>query len=199
MPHLRKLLLLIAALSSAFVLAACGGDDSSEDEDQITDAITEATTGGQASACTELMTQSFIEQTQFATGAEAVTACEEDAADSPADTVEVSNVEVDGDSATAEVAFSGQALNGQTIAISLVNESEQWKLDRLDEFVDFDAQAFADGIAEGAAEGSENPPQELIDCVSNEITSGDPEAIQAAYLSGDPSQLETLFGPCFGG
>ena len=38
MPHLRKLLLLIAALSSVFVLAACGGDDSSEHEDQIADA-----------------------------------------------------------------------------------------------------------------------------------------------------------------
>jgi hypothetical protein len=199
MPHLRKLLLLIAALSSVFVLAACGGDDSSEDEDQITDAIETAATSGEASACTELQTQRFNEQTQFETGDAALTTCEEQAADVAAESVEVSNVEVDGDTATADAAFSGAALGGQTITISLVKEGDQWKLDHLDEFVDFDAEAFAEGIATGASEGPDAAPPEVVDCLRNAITTGDAEAIQAAYLSGDGSQLEGIFGQCLGG
>ena len=199
MPHLRKLALLIAALSSAFALAACGSDDSSEDEDQITDAIETAATSGEPSTCTELQTQRFNEQTQFETGDAALATCKEQALDVAAESVEVSNIEVDGDTATADTAFSGAQLDGQTITISLVKEGDQWKLDHLDEFVEFDAQAFADGIAEGASQGSDAAPPEIVDCLRNAITSGDPEAIETAYLSGDSSQLEGIFAQCFQG
>jgi hypothetical protein len=198
MPKLRTLLLLTAALASALVLVACGGDDSSEDEDQISEAIETAATSTEASTCTELQTERFNEQTQFATGAEATTACEEDSGNTAAESVEVSNIEVDGDTATADAAFSGAQLDGQTITVSLVKEGDQWKLDQLDEFVEFDQAAFAEGLAASAgAEG--DTPQQIIDCLRTTITDGDSQAIQDAYLSGDNAQLETLFGACFQG
>ena len=56
--------LMFAAILAALALAACGGDDGgSEDEDQITEAIEKSATEADASACTELQTQNFVEQT----------------------------------------------------------------------------------------------------------------------------------------
>jgi hypothetical protein len=191
---------LLAPLLTLFILplalAACSDDDSG-DEDQITEAIETAATGTDAEEkCTVVVTQSFVEQTQFATGDAAVAACEEEATDAVADSVEVSAIEVDGDSATAEAAFTGGSLDGQTLVISLVNEDDRWKLDQLEEFVDFDPPAFAAGLAEEAdAEG--NTPQEVVDCVVEQVQSTDPEQVQSAYLSGEEGELLSLFGPCF--
>ena len=56
--------------------------------------------------------------------------------DVAAESVEVESFEVDGETATAEATFTGGSLGGQAIAISLVKEEDQWKLDALDEFID---------------------------------------------------------------
>jgi hypothetical protein len=163
----RRFLVPLALLAAApFLLAACGGDDSSQDEDDITAAIEQAGTSDEASKCTELQTQAFTEQTEFASGEEAITTCEENAGDGDVagESVEVSNVEVDGDTATAEADFSGGGLDGQTLTISLVKEGDQWKLDSLDEFVDFDKDSFASGLLEGASADGD-VPQAVLDSV----------------------------------
>jgi hypothetical protein len=75
-------------------------------------------TGPDPAKCTTLETQRFVGQTQAvaantviaedaATGEQVVRDCEEDAGDTPADlvaadSVQVSNIEVDGDKATAD-------------------------------------------------------------------------------------------------
>ena len=191
---------LLIAIAAPLLLAACGGDDDGGDGDeaQVTEAIETAATSTDPAICTTLQTQAFVEQTQFSTGTEAVTACEDGAAQGVADSVEVSDISVDGTTATAEAAFTGGQLDGQTLAISLVKEGDQWKLDSLDQFVDFDQAAFATGIADGAGQDGGTPAQ-VIDCITSAVTDGDPEAIQAAYLSGDANQLVGLFGACFGG
>ncbi|HEU4980511.1 MAG TPA: hypothetical protein VFT14_04780 [Solirubrobacterales bacterium] len=193
--------LLLALVLTPFVLplalAACGDDGESGDEDQISEAIETAATGTDAEEkCTVVVTQSFVEQTQFATGDAAVAACEEEATDAVADSVEVSAIEVDGESATAEAAFTGGSLDGQTLVILVVKEDDRWKLDQLEEFVDFDAQAFAAGLAEEAGAAGD-APQEVVDCVVEQVQSTDPEQVQAAYLSGEQGELLSLFGPCF--
>ena len=144
-PLLAPLALLAAA---PFLLAACGGDDSSQDEDDITAAIERAATTDDAANCTDVQTAAFTEQIEFTQGEEAIAACEESAGNGEVagESVEVSSIEVDGDSATAEVAFTGGGLNGQTAAISLVKEDDQWKLDSLDEFTSFDKEAFTEGL-----------------------------------------------------
>ena len=198
----RRFLVPLALLAAApFLLAACGGDDSSsQDEDDITAAIEQAGTTDEASNCTELQTQSFTEQTEFASGEEAITTCEESAGDGDVagDSVEVSNVEVDGDTATAEAAFTGGGLDGQTLSISLVKEGDQWKLDSQDEFVEFDKDSFASGLLEGASADG-NVPQAVLDCVEQAVADTPDEDLQEIYLSGDADQLFSLFGPCFQG
>ena len=194
-PLLAPLALLAAA---PFLLAACGGDDSSQDEDDITAAIERAATTDDAANCTEVQTAAFTEQIEFTQGEEAIAACEESAGNGEVagESVEVLSIEVDGDSATAEVAFTGGGLNGQTAAISLVKEDDQWKLDSLDEFTSFDKEAFTAGLLEGAAEDGELP-QEAADCLTQAIESTPDEELQTIYLSGDEDQLVGLFGNCF--
>jgi hypothetical protein len=196
----RRLLVPAAILAAApFLLAACGGDDSSsQDEDDITAAIEQAATTDEASKCTEVQTQAFTEQTEFSSGEEAIATCEESAGDGDVagESVEVSNVEVDGDAATADAAFSGGGLDGQTLTISLVKEDDQWKLDSLDEFVVFDKETFASGLLEGAASGGETP-QAVLDCVEQAVADTPEEELQTIYLSGDQDELLGLFGACF--
>lgn len=195
----RRFLAPLALLAAApFLLAACGSDDSSQDEDDITAAIERAGTTEDASNCTEVQTQAFTEQTEFATGEEAIQTCEE-SSDVAGESVEVSSIEVDGDTATAEAAFEGGGgLEGQTLSISLVKEDDRWKLDSLAEFVEFDKESFASGLLEGASEDGD-VPQSVLDCVEQAVSDTPDEDLQDIYLSGDQQQLFSLFGPCFQG
>ncbi|MDP9189493.1 MAG: hypothetical protein M3O25_09620, partial [Actinomycetota bacterium] len=184
---------------ASLVLAACGGDDGGSDDDEITEAIEQASTSDSAERCTEVQTQAFTEQTQFSTGEDAVTSCEEGAGDgeNAGESVEVEGVEVDGDSATADVTFIGGGLDGQVLAISLLKEEDKWKVDSLDEFLSFDKAAFSAALLEQSSSDSEIPEQ-VVTCLEQALSSTPDEQLQAAYLSGDQDQLLALFGPCFG-
>ena len=195
----RLMILAAVAVTAALTLAACGGDDDdggSDDEADITEAIEVSATSDDPANCTELQTQAFTEQTEFATGDEAIASCEEVEEDDTAESVEVSNIEVDGDTATAEVAVTGGGLDGQTLGLSLVKEGDQWKLDSFDEFVSFDKAAFTSALVEEASADPETPP-EVATCVEEAIIAAPEEQIQSAFLSGDEQQLVGLFGTCF--
>ena len=200
MPLPTRLTILAAvAVAATLTLAACGGDDDGggEDEVDVTEAVEQAATTDAAENCTEFQTQAFTEQTEFATGEQAVTTCQESAGDGEVagESVTVENIAVDGDTATAEVAFEGGGLNGQTLALSLAKEDDQWKLDSLDEFLTFDKAAFSTALVEGADDG-ETPP-EVLTCVEDAINAKPDDQIQTAFLSGDDEQLVSLFGTCF--
>ena len=200
MPLRRSLSILLALCALTLLVSACGGDDGNEDEADITEAIETSSMGTDPADCTTVQTQQFTEQTEFEAGEAAVTSCEESASetvDDP-DSVEVSAVEIDGDTATAEAAFTGGSLDGQALAISLVKEGDQWKLDRIDQFVDFDQAAFAAALADSAAADGETP-QQVVDCLRRTVTDADPETVQTAFLSGEEQQLGELLGSCFGG
>lgn len=197
----RRFLVPLALLAAApFLLAACGGDDSSQDEDDITAAIETAATTDEEANCTEVQTDAFNAQTEFTDEASGTATCEQNAGDGDVagESVEVENIEVDGDAATADVTFSGGSLDGQGIAVSLVKEDDQWKMDSLDEFTTFDKEAFATGLIEGASADGD-VPQPVIDCVTEQIEATDEQEIQTVYLSGEEQQLFGLFGECFGG
>ena len=196
----RLTILAAVAVAATLTLAACGGDDDDgggDDEADITEAIEKAATTDAAENCTEFQTQAFTEQTEFATGEEAITTCEGSAGDGEVagESVTVENIAVDGDTATAEVAFEGGGLDGQTLAVSLAKEDDQWKLDSLDEFLTFDKAAFSTALVDGADDG-ETPP-EVLTCVEDSINDTPDEQIQTAFLSGDDEQLVGLFGTCF--
>jgi hypothetical protein len=194
-------LLLIAA---AFPLAGCGGDDDTgtsanggSDEAQITQVITTATTTTSRQNCTELMTTRFVEQNAAKTGEAAIEDCAtNDPGETDADSVDVSNIEVDGDNATADVAIHGSAYDGQTLKVSLVKEGDQWKLDHVDSFVHFDAQAMAAAFAKalGGPNGDLTPTQ--LNCITTVITTAPPQTVEQAILSGQQAQIQALFTDC---
>jgi hypothetical protein len=191
---------LLAALSAlVLALAACGGDGDGEpsaDEQEIIDAITASATSGDPAACTEFQTQRFTEQVSGgATGQEAVKQCERDAADTPAEEIEVTNVEIDGDSATAEGAITGSFFDGQTIDVATVREGDQWKLDELVGFAEFDREAFTTSFEEEIS-SDEEVPREAVDCVTQQIEEQSDDQLQAFLLGTDPKAEDAIFAPC---
>ena len=195
-----RLLSCFAALIATFGLAACGDDDdgggSSGGEDAIEAVIEESVGSDDPDTCTEVATLAFLEQTELAKGQAAIDSCVEstqDDSDDP-DSVEVSAVEVSGDTATANVAFEGGSFDGQSLSVSLVNE-DGWKLDRMEDLIDFDAEAFGDAFAA-------NPPdavtEERAQCLGDEFASADADQLEAAILSGDPQELAPYFAACPG-
>jgi hypothetical protein len=134
----RSLLLPFVLILSAFALVACGGGSS--DESQIEEAIEKSATNTDPANCTELQTQEFTEQTTQDTGKAALKECEREAEepDNSVDSAKVTNIAVDGSTATADASLRGSDLDGQTVEIALVNEDDQWKLDQLTGFAKFD-------------------------------------------------------------
>jgi hypothetical protein len=197
----KLLSLLTAGLVLPLALAACGGDGDGggggADEAEITAAIEFAATSGDPAACTEAQTQSFNEQTTGETGEAAVEACERDAADTPADSIEVSSIAVDGDSATAQGTIVGSAFDGQTIELALVREGEAWKLDELIGFAEFDREALIAGFTEEIA-SDPGTPEAAKDCVVKAFSDLSDQELQDGLLDPDESFFAQLFGPCFG-
>ena len=198
MARSKPILLALAVTAMAVALVACGDDDSNEIEDQIREAIELAATSGEPSVCTEQQTQAFNEQTTGETGPAATESCEENAADTPADEVEVSNVEVNGDSATAEAAFRGSLFDQQTIELALIEDGEDWKLDQIVGFTEFNRAAFDAGFQEELSADEEVPPQ-AAKCITQQFAGLSDEEVQQFFLEPSDQRAEQLFGPCFGG
>lgn len=196
----HRLLLLLLALAVPLTLAACGGGDDggddSGDEEQITESIEIAATTTDPAKCTENQTERFNEQTNApASGAEATSACENTSEDTPAEEIEVSNIEVDGDSATAEAAVTGSLLDGQTLEIALVKEDDDWKLDELTGFAEFDRETFVNSISEGAQE----IPAAVSTCIRQRVEPLSDQELQNLILSPDPEAEQAIFQNCFEG
>jgi len=193
-------LICLAALIAALALAACGGGDdgggSSSDEERIEALIEDSVGTDDPSVCTKAATLNFLEQTELEEGEAAIDSCVEstqDPSDDP-DSVAVSAVKVDGKTATANVAYGGGSFDGQSLSVSLVDE-DGWKLDRIEDLIDFDPRLFGSAFAA-------NPPDEVTEeraqCLGDELATADPDELEAAILSGDPTELAPYFAPCPG-
>lgn len=190
-------LLAAAALLAAFALAACGGGNNSADEDQITKAIDVSATSGDPSACTQYQTQRFVEQTgEGATGEAAVKGCEKNAAESVADQVEVSDIQVDGDKATATAAVTGSIFDGQTLDIALVKEGDQWKLDEFKGFKDFNRDSFLPAFRQELATSEGGAPAAAVDCVIKQANGLSDEQLEGVFTGSNQQAEEQLFRPC---
>lgn len=201
---LRVLSALILVLVAALSLAACGGDDDdggSGDEAAVTDTIETSINSTDPADCTKLATQRFLEQTEFETGDAAVASCEENAADTSddPDSVEVSDVSVDGETATADVTFSGSAFDGSTLSVDLTKEADQWKLDAITDIPTFNRAAFDQEFARQLGSGEDAVPAEIADCISQSLGQTDDEQVKTAILSGNQEELLALFGSCISG
>jgi ABC-type glycerol-3-phosphate transport system substrate-binding protein len=192
----RHLLVICALLVSALALVACGSSGSS-DEAEIEEAIETSATASDPANCTKLETLNFSEQSSGESGKAATEACEEEAKDpeGKADSVEVSEVEVDGEKATAQAAISGGSFDGQAVVLALVKEGDQWKLDEITEFAKFDQGAIAQQFKTQLEKGGE-VEAETISCIVEGIEEAPQEEIEEAVLSGDSSSIEELAESC---
>ncbi len=183
-----RFLLFPLALLILLVAAACGGggdsSGSSEDEAQIEDAIVKSVTLGDPSKCTEYMTQNFLEQNGEGKGKAALEECEEEAEDTSdnPEKVTVTDIQVDGENATANAAFVGSPLDGQTIAVALVKEDGGWKLDELEGFAELDQDVLAEAAEEGLAG---EVTDEQLSCIGDVIREAPEDELQAWVLEGD--------------
>jgi predicted small secreted protein len=194
----KKLLVLpLALLVAALGLAACGGSSSSSggDEASIETAIEESATSEDPTICTEFQTEAFNEE-EFPEG-NALEECEEKAesGEASAESVDVSKIEVEGETATAEVAVTGQGLNGQTLELELAKEGGDWKLNSSLGFSKYDATAFGESVEEKLAE-EEGISPELAACVGEALTEASQEEAEEMVFEKNTEPLEEMAQGC---
>ena len=155
---------LVFLLISAFALAACGSSES--DEDKIVSVIETGVVSTDPADCEAKQTVNFMEQGNEGEGEEAVEECEEDAEDETGnpESVEVSEVEVEGSEATADAAIKGGSFDGQTVIFSLAEEEGDWKMNEIEGFAKFDREKLIAGFEEQLAE-AEGVEPELAECI----------------------------------
>jgi hypothetical protein len=192
----HRLVLTCLLIASAFALVACGSGSS--DESEIEEAIETSATSTDPADCKGLATQQFIEQTTQSEGVEAVKTCEEEASnDEGADTATVSNVEVDGSKASADVALRGGGFDGQEVEVSLVKEGDQWKLDEVAGFARFDEAKVIETLEKGFAKPSSEVSKSLASCIVESFEEAPQAEFEEALISGSTEGFEEIAGGCF--
>jgi hypothetical protein len=193
----RCLVFPVLIIASSFAFVACGSSGNS-DEDQIVEAIETSATSGDPANCTKLATLAFVEQSESEEGQAAVKQCEKNANDPStiADSVAVTKVEVDGSDATADVAFKGSGLDGQTVAVALIKDGDQWKLDRINGFVKLDQAKLAEVFATKFAESSNEISPGLASCIVEAIEEASQAEVEELLLSGSSEPIEELAESC---
>lgn len=179
--------LLLLAIS-ALALAACGSSEN--DEEKIGAAIENAATGSDPSVCTEDQTAAFLEQTSGESGSAAVKECEKEAENGEnAESVEVSEVEIEGEEATATAAITGSTLDGQTLVLGLVKEEGDWKVNEAIEFKNFDREALVEQFKKKLGEQKEIKA-EIAECIGEGIEEAGEEELEGLFLEGPTGIIE---------
>lgn len=134
--------LLAGGILLLLVLFAVQRLDGPSAETEVERTIGKVATGTDPGYCDELMTARYLEQTTGEEMPYADEACESEAGNGAADSVELREVEVHGDRATAVVAHTGGPLDGSQVTVRLLEEEGVWKLDRALGFAHFDRASF---------------------------------------------------------
>jgi hypothetical protein len=187
-------LLVLVALS----LAACGGGGSSA-EDEITEVIEKVATTSDPASCTERETLNFVEQNSQAEGQAALKSCKEEAeaGEETAEGAKVSNVSVNGEKATADVLFEGGSLGSQGLEVALVEEEGSWKLDQIEGFAEYDAQALGDAFEKSfEEEGESELSKEQASCIAKGVTELSQKEAEAIFFEGETEMLLELAQGC---
>jgi hypothetical protein len=195
-------LLPLVLLVTALALAACGGGGSSssgggEAEAAIEKTIEESATSTDPSKCTELQTTAFNEQETASKGKEATENCEAAAENDSSDAtkVSVSEVNVNGEKATAVAELEGTALSGQAIELELVEEGGKWKLNQFLSFAKYDSKALADAL-EKEFEKEESIGDALGKCVADGVSKFSQSEAEEVAFEGKTENLQELATTC---
>jgi hypothetical protein len=148
---LRYLLFGLGALVIAFMAQRLV---SPGEGPEVREAIETAFLSSDPSYCDEVQTDAYLRQRYGVDPVFADDACEEHAEDSRIEAVDISDLQIEDDSATAEVTFDGGLADASTLLLALVKDDGQWKLDRTVEIVTFARTAFLNGYAQFLRDGS---------------------------------------------
>lgn len=194
---IKRLLVPLALLAlAALAVTACGGGGSSA-EDEVTEVIEKAATSKDPSSCTELQTLRFTEQNTGEKGKAAIKSCEESAKEEEqAEEAKVSNVSVNGEKATAEAEFIGGSLGSQTLAVALVDEDGDWKLDQIEGFAKYDGKALEETFLKRFEESPEGLTKKQYTCIAEGIGKASTAEAEAMFLSGASTKIEELAKGC---
>lgn len=124
---------LALALAACLGVAGCGGGDDEGDEQRIADVLTAGLTSEDPQVvCAETLSAGFVRRV-YGSEARCRTVERRSARRTdPADAVDVSDTNVDGDRAVAVVALQGGDTDGASGEVGLVrHEEEDWRLDDL--------------------------------------------------------------------
>jgi hypothetical protein len=192
----RSLVLICLLIVPALVLAACGSGGG--EEGTIEEVIETSATSTDPADCKELSTQQFMEQIAQAEGAEAVKTCEKEASEETgAKSASVSNIEVDGSEATAEVALTGGGLDGQSVEVALVKQGDQWKLNEITGFTKFDQAKVVETLEKGFDEPSSEISKSVASCIVKSFEEAPRAEFEEALLSTSSEGFEEIAGDCF--
>jgi hypothetical protein len=195
-------MLPLVLIASALALAACGGGGSSssgggDDEAAIEETIEQSATSTDPAKCTELQTEEFNEQDHSVPAKEALKACESAAeeGEAPAESVSVSNVKVNGDTATADAELEGSALNGQSVEVELAKEGGDWKLNKFLGFAKYDAAGLAKAFEEELENQEEIKPG-MAKCLAEGIAKMSQPEAEALAFEASTEGIEGLVETC---
>ena len=127
----RPVLALVVALCASAALAACGSSGNNDNK-QITSTLTTGLkTNDPQLLCTKTFSTSFVSRV-YGSHAKCITVETKNAkTNKPATAVKVSNIAVNGGTATAVVALTGGDDSGTSGQLSLVSQKEGWRVDDL--------------------------------------------------------------------
>src|SRR5215203_3174613 len=168
-------ILSVAALLVVLGLLGCGGGDGGEDSTQSADesavkgTLETSSYSDDPATCRQVYTQDFLERMAGGfKGEAALRLCEQalvQGVGAQPREVEVSDVSIEGKEATAEVAFGGGTLDGQTVTVALVVEQGGWRIDRMVEFVGFDRDHLLEGLDQQIDETGNARDGQLQTCI----------------------------------
>lgn len=193
-------MLPLALIAMAMALTACGGGSSSSgggEEAAIKEAIETSATSSDPSKCTEVQTEAFNETETGKTGKEALEACEEEAETNsePAESVNVSNISENGETATAEVEVEGGSLAGQAIEVEVTKEEGGWKLNEFLGFTNYEPAGIAATLEEKLSE-EEGISASLAKCVAEGVEEMSQEEGEAMIFEKSSEGIEELAEAC---
>src|SRR5689334_6467944 len=138
-----------------------------------------------------------MEQTSSESGKASLKGCEEEAEkEENAESVEISNVEVDGSNATAEVVLvGGKSLEGQALEVALIKDGDQWKLNEVVKFTKFDRTKLIESF-EREIEKSGEASSKFAACFIEAFKQANQAEVEELLFSGSGKGFEEIAKEC---
>jgi len=192
---MRMLRPLVLALVAGSLLLGCG---TSGDEKSIREGLETSLKSSDPKACSSGYTRAFLDQGTFGNAAvagEFLTFCRANIKQLAADSVDISEVRVDGDRAEADFSASGGAYAVKQATLRLTKSGDTWRLDRL-KAIELARPAFERQQARLATLTRDGLSATEAGCYERRLRRLADAALERAIVDSDPSLLGDFLLVC---